>query len=86
LPDNFASTLKSSSVVVSPLISMPDAICLSRRRMIFPKRVFGNASAKRMSSGFAIGPISLATCWRNSSRNSGVPFTPPLSVTNATSA
>jgi uncharacterized membrane protein YeaQ/YmgE (transglycosylase-associated protein family) len=25
LPDNFASTLKSSSVVVSPLISMPDA-------------------------------------------------------------
>src|ERR1039458_2237230 len=53
-----ASTPRSSSVVVSPLISVPEAICLSRRRMILPERVFGNASAKRMSSGLATGPIS----------------------------
>ena len=81
-----ASTLKSSSVVVSPLISVPEAICLSKRRMIFPERVFGNVSAKRISSGLATGPISLATCWRSSSRMAWSGFTPPLSVTNATSA
>ena len=59
--DSFASTLKSSSVVVSPLISPPAAICFSRRRMILPERVLGSASAKRISSGLATGPISLAT-------------------------
>src|SRR3954471_4042465 len=59
---SFAITLKSSSVVVSPFTSPPAAICLSKRRMILPERVFGRASAKRMSSGLATGPISLPTC------------------------
>src|ERR1051326_6792847 len=81
-----ARTLRSSRVVVSPLISLPDAICLRRRRMILPDRVFGRASAKRISSGFATGPISLATCWRNSSRKFPSAFTPPFTVTRATRA
>jgi hypothetical protein len=36
--------------------------------MIFPDLVLGNASAKRMSSGFAMDPIDFATCAINSSR------------------
>ena len=40
--------------------------------MIFPERVFGNWSVKRMSSGLAMEPISLATQARSSSFNSGV--------------
>src|ERR1035441_4065828 len=83
---NRASTPRSSRVVVSPLIFVPEAICLSRRRMILPERVFGNASAKRMSSGFATGPISLATCRRSSSRRAPSACTPVLTVTKATSA
>ena len=45
------------SVVVSPVTVLPLAISFSNRRMIFPLRVFGSASAKRTSSGFAIAPI-----------------------------
>ena len=63
---SLAMTVKSSRVVVSPLTVPPAAICLSRRRMIFPQRVLGSASAKRMSSGLATAPISFATCWRSS--------------------
>src|SRR5436853_4849804 len=84
--DSFARTLKSSSVVVSPFISPPAAICLSKRRMIFPERVLGRASAKRMASGLATGPISLATWLRSSSRMAAFGLTLPLSVTKATSA
>ena len=38
----------------------------------FAERVFGRASAKRMSSGLATGPISLATWLRSSSRNAAI--------------
>src|SRR5262245_22604683 len=34
---SLAMTVRSSRVVVSPLISPPEAICLSRRRMILPE-------------------------------------------------
>ncbi len=60
IPFNFASTSKSSSVVVSPVTCPPAATSLSKRRMIFPLRVFGSASAKRISSGLAIAPIAAA--------------------------
>src|SRR5207302_7441579 len=53
--ESFASTLKSSRVVVSPFTSPPAAICFSNRRMILPERVLGNASANRISSGLATG-------------------------------
>src|SRR5689334_8575436 len=50
---SFASTLKSSSVVTSPLTSPPDASSLSSRRMILPLRVLGRESVKRIWSGAA---------------------------------
>ena len=40
---------------MSPLISVPAAICLSRRRMILPERVLGSASAKPDVVGFGDG-------------------------------
>ena len=43
-----ATTLKSSSVVVSPFTAPPPAISFRIRRMIFPLRVFGRPAAKRM--------------------------------------
>ena len=43
---SFASTLKSSSVVVSPVTFAPLAISFSSRRMIFPLRVFGKRFGK----------------------------------------
>ena len=58
---NFASTEKSSSVVVSPTVALPAASSRNRRRMILPLRVLGSASVKRMSSGLARAPISFAT-------------------------
>src|SRR5262249_8102585 len=64
---NFARTEKSSSVVVSPTVALPEARSRSRRRMILPLRVFGRASVKRISSGFAKLPIALATCILRSS-------------------
>ena len=51
-------TAKSSSVVVSPLISPLVASSLSNRRMIFPERVLGSPAAKRITSGLASEPIS----------------------------
>src|SRR4051812_28594097 len=45
---SFASTEKSSSVVVSPFTSPPPASSFSRRRMIFPLRVLGSDSVKRI--------------------------------------
>jgi hypothetical protein len=58
---SFASTLKSSSVVVSPVTVAPLAISFRSRRMILPLRVFGSASAKRTSSGLAIAPMCALT-------------------------
>ena len=47
-----------SSVDVSCVIASPLATDRSNRRMIFPERVFGRLSPKRISLGLAIGPIS----------------------------
>src|SRR6185503_7176820 len=67
-----ATTLKSSSVVVSPFTSPPAAISFNMRRMIFPLRVFGRPAAKRIVSGLASEPISLPTWARNCSFNSSL--------------
>ena len=64
-------TVKSSRVVVSPLISPLVASSRSKRRMILPLRVLGSAWVKRMSSGRASEPISLATHSRSSSLSCG---------------
>ncbi len=69
---NLEITEKSSSVVVSPLTSPLVASSRSKRRMIFPLRVFGSMSVKRMSSGFASAPISFATQRRSSSFSASV--------------
>jgi hypothetical protein len=45
VPCNFSSTAGSSSVLVSPLIACPAAICRKNRRMILPLRVLGSISA-----------------------------------------
>jgi methyl-accepting chemotaxis protein len=79
---NLAITPKSSSVVVSPFTSPLLASSRSRRRMIFPLRVLGSMSVKRMSSGLAMAPISFATHIRKSSFSSGVGFLPCWRVTN----
>ena len=78
LPLSFASTLKSSSVVVSPVTAFPLATSFSRRRMIFPLRVFGSASAKRISSGLAIAPMCMPTCSRNSVFSEALAVDPAL--------
>src|SRR5438093_6652784 len=57
---NFASTEKSSSVVVSPIVARHEAKSRKNRRMIFLLRVCGNASVNRISSGWAKPPIVLA--------------------------
>ena len=44
--------------------------------MIFPERVFGSDSVKRISSGVATGPMTVRTCFFNSPRSSGRAFTP----------
>ena len=54
-------TVKSSSVVTSPFTSPLVASSLSSRRMIFPLRVLGRASVKRIWSGLAKLPICLPT-------------------------
>ena len=55
------STLRSSSVEVSPVLSTPAAMSRNRRRMILPLRALGRASVKWISPGRASAPISLAT-------------------------
>src|SRR5450432_2763493 len=47
---SFSSTEKSSNVVTSPATEPLVAISRNSRRMIFPDRVFGNMSVKRISS------------------------------------
>ncbi len=49
--------------------------------MILPERVLGRAGAHWITSGVAVGPISLRTCWISSLRNSSVGVTPTLRVT-----
>src|SRR4029077_15562238 len=81
---SFAKTPKSSRVVVSPVTLAPLAISFSSRRMIFPLRVLGRASAKRTSSGFAIAPMCTPTWLRNSLFKSFEASTPVFNVTKAT--
>ena len=64
---NCEITAGFSTVDVSCVIDSPFATERNKRRTTLPERVFGMASPKRMSFGFAIGPISLATHARNSS-------------------
>ena len=51
--------------------------------MILPERVFGSSSVKSTDFGFAIGPMSLATCSRSSSASASVGAVPPRRITNA---
>src|SRR5207237_1264176 len=64
---SLVTTLKSSSVVTSPPTDPEVTISRSKRLMILPLRVLGSASVKRICSGLAKLPISLATHRRNSS-------------------
>ena len=71
------------------MIASPFASARSNRRMILPERVFGRLSPKRISFGFAIGPISLPTHSRNSFASafaSSPDGRAPLSTTKATTA
>src|SRR4051812_226686 len=72
-----STTAGSASVVVSPR-ARPSATSRSKRRMIFPERVFGSSSVKITVLGRAVGPIFLATCWRNSSPSAALVSVPPL--------
>ena len=54
--------------------------------MIFPERVFGRESVKRISAGFAKAPISPATCSRRVFANPSSAATPLRGVTKATTA
>ena len=58
---NVSRTERSSRVEVSPLTSWPAARARRMRRMILPLRVLGRASVNLITSGRAIGPISLPT-------------------------
>ena len=56
-----------SSVEISVVTFSPLAKVLNKRRIIFPDLVLGKLSPNRISSGFAIGPISFEThCLRSS--------------------
>src|SRR5574337_1283789 len=61
----------------------PQSEIAKRRRMIFPLRVLGSVSVKRMSSGLAKAPISLATHFFSSSLSSLVGGTACSRVTKA---
>src|ERR1035437_9666674 len=80
---SLAMTVKSSRVVVSPLISPWVASSLSRRRMILPERVLGRASVKRIPSGRAREPISFETHLRSSSLSASLGWYSLSSVTKA---
>ena len=49
--------------------------------MILPDRVLGRLGAHRITSGVAMGPISLRTCWRSSARNSSLSSAQVIRVT-----
>ena len=49
--------------------------------MIFPERVFGNPGAHWITSGEAIGPISLRTQLTSSLRSASEGCSPVISVT-----
>ena len=70
LPFFNSTILYSSKVEISPS-GNPCALAFNTRRMILPERVLGSLSTKRTSSGRAMGPMCVATCWRSSSASSG---------------
>jgi hypothetical protein len=73
-------------VVVSPTVSLPEAMSRKRRRMILPERVFGSASVKRISLGFAIAPICRVTWSSNALASAPSARALPRGVTKATIA
>jgi DNA-binding NarL/FixJ family response regulator len=56
--------------------------------MIFPERVFGSSGTTTIRRGLAMGPISLATCWRSSSAalSPSPGWADARRITNATTA
>ncbi len=64
-------------------MARPSAMSRSRRRMIFPERVFGRSAVKRISSGRAMAPIFFATWALSSSARASEPSMPSFRVTNA---
>src|SRR5262249_4883203 len=72
-----STTAGSASVVVSPSGRF-SATSRSKRRMILPLLVFGSSCVNRMLAGFAIRPITSATCSRSSSSISTEPSRPSL--------
>ena len=61
---------------MSPVTVAAGGDFFNKRRMIFPLRVFGSESVKRMSSGLASEPICWPTWPRSSSFRLGVGLTP----------
>src|SRR6476646_6393159 len=76
------TTAGSGSVDISPSASTSfSAIFRKIRRMILPDRVLGRPGANWMTSGAAIGPISLRTHATSSLRRSPVGSVPVINVT-----
>lgn len=68
-----STTVGSARVEVSPRSEVSSSAILRRmRRMIFPDRVLGNPGAQWITSGVAMGPISVRTCWTSSALRSSV--------------
>src|SRR5947199_76777 len=79
-----STTAGSANVEVSPSAPTSSSAILRRmRRMIFPERVFGRPGANWMTSGAAIGPISLRTQATSALRSSGEGSMPAIKVTYA---
>jgi hypothetical protein len=66
-PRSWSTMAGFSRVETSSVISSPRAMARSSRRMIFPERVFGSTSVKRISSGLAMAPTCSPTQARSSS-------------------
>ena len=77
-----STTSGSARVEVSPMVSISSVAILRRiRRMILPERVFGSAGAQWMTSGMAIGPITVLTWARRMVFNSSEYSSPMFRVT-----
>src|SRR5438046_6651915 len=79
-----STTLGSARGEVSPRLPNSFSAILRRiRRMIFPERVLGSPGANCMTSGEAIGPVSLRTRATSSLRITSVGVCPAIKVTQA---
>src|ERR1019366_117874 len=77
-----STTEGSARVEISPrLLMSPSAILRRMRRMILPERVLGRPGANWITSGLAMGPISLPTNFFNSSAKASPGTTPVFKVT-----